>query len=77
MKNKFTSRKFIAMLAGVAGGITLILSGCTMEGTAAIIASVVTYICAEAGIDKAAVKDALENVVEELEGESGEDGKLF
>ena len=66
LTKKFTSRKFIACIAGVAGGVVLIISGNTLEGTAAIIASVVTYICAEAGIDKAAVKNTLESITDKL-----------
>ena len=72
LKKKFTSRKFIACIAGVVGGVVLIISGNTLEGTAAVIASVVTYICAEAGIDKAAVKNTLESVADKLEDENQE-----
>lgn len=61
---KFTSRKFLAMLAGVITGIAVICTGSIWEGAVAVLASVVTYICAEAGIDKAAVKNALEDVAE-------------
>ena len=67
MMSKFTSRKFIAMIAGVAGGITLICTGNVVEGAVALIAAVVTYICAEANIDKAALKKTLEDVAEKLE----------
>ena len=66
---KFTSRKFIACVAGVLAGIGVILAGNVIEGLIAVIASVVTYICAEAGIDKAAVKDALEVVADSLQDE--------
>ncbi len=72
LKRKFTSRKFIACIAGVAGGVVLIISGNTLEGAAAVIASVVTYICAEAGIDKAAVKNTLESITDKLKDENQE-----
>lgn len=62
--SKFTSRKFLAMLAGVITGIAVICTGSIWEGAVAVLASVVTYICAEAGIDKAAVKNALEDVAD-------------
>ena len=66
LKKKFSSRKFIACIGGVVGGIVLILSGNALEGTAAVIASVVTYICSEAGIDNAAVKNTLESITDKL-----------
>ena len=72
---KFTSRKFIACMAGICGGITLIVTGNVMEGTATIIASVVTYICAEANIDAKAVKDALEDVAVKIEDDYSESGE--
>ena len=51
MTNKFTSRKFIAMIAGVLTGIAVILTGSTAEGLTGVIASVVTYLAAEGLID--------------------------
>ena len=73
LTKKFSSRKFIACIGGVVGGIVLILSGNALEGTAAVIASVVTYICAEAGIDKAAVKNTLESITDKLKDEVAEE----
>jgi hypothetical protein len=70
-KKKFTSRKFIAMLTGVAGGIALLVSGNITEGAIALIASVVTYICAEANIDAKAVGGMLTDVAEKLESDEG------
>lgn len=49
--SKFTSRKFIAMVAGVLTGIGVILTGGTVEGLTAVIASVITYLAAEGYID--------------------------
>lgn len=69
LKKKFTSRKFIAMLTGVAGGIALICSGNPMEGAVTLLASVITYICAEANIDAKAIKNALEGVTDKIEDE--------
>ena len=64
---KFTSRKFLAMLAGAITGVAVICTGNVAEGVVTVLASVITYICAEAGVDKAAVKNALEGVAEKLE----------
>lgn len=61
---KFTSRKFLAMLAGAITGIAVICAGNVWEGAVTVLTSVITYICAEAGVDKAAVKKALEDVAE-------------
>ena len=47
----FTSRKFIAMVAGILTGIGVILTGGTVEGLTAVIASVITYLAAEGYID--------------------------
>ena len=49
--SRFTSRKFIAMVAGVLTGIGVILTGGTVEGLTAVIASFVTYLAAEGFID--------------------------
>ncbi len=49
--SRFTSRKFIAMVAGVLTGIGVILTGGTVEGLTAVIASVITYLAAEGYID--------------------------
>ena len=49
--NKFTSRKFIAMVAGVLTGAGVILAGSTVEGLTAVVASVITYLAAEGFID--------------------------
>lgn len=49
--SKFTSRKFIAMVAGILTGIGVILTGGTVEGLTAVIASVITYLAAEGYID--------------------------
>ncbi|MBP5245674.1 MAG: hypothetical protein J6036_04385 [Clostridia bacterium] len=48
---KFTSRKFLALLAGFTAGIYMISCGNTAEGTTAIVASVVSYLASEGLID--------------------------
>ena len=53
--NKFTSRKFIAMVAGVLTGIGVILSGQTTEGLTAVILSIISYLAAEGYIDSAII----------------------
>ena len=54
MKNylkKFTSRKFLALLAGFTAGVYMISCGNVTEGTTAIVASVVSYLASEGLID--------------------------
>lgn len=74
--NKFTSRKFLASVAGVLTGIALIVSGNIIEGASAVITSIVAYIVAEGYVDGKAVQntiklsqDVLDNVVADLEEE--------
>lgn len=56
--NKFTSRKFIAMIAGVLTSIAVIINGNTTEGLTGVIASVVTYLAAEGLIDAKGICDS-------------------
>lgn len=49
--SKYTSRKFIAMIAGVLTGIGVILTGETVEGLTAVLVSIITYLAAEGFID--------------------------
>lgn len=53
---KLSSRKFMMSVAGVAGGILLILNGQTTEGATTICTAVVAYLAAEGLIDWKAVK---------------------
>ena len=76
---KFTSRKFIAAIAGILTGIALIISGNTVEGASAVMTSIVAYIVAEGYVDGKAVKNTIEisqdvlgNVVADLEEEEEE-----
>lgn len=67
---KFTSRKFIACVAGVLTGIGVILEGSTVPGLTAVIASVVSYLIAEGYIDAKAVnavKDVVDGVADKVE----------
>lgn len=59
LKTKFTSRKFIACLAGVLTGLGLILSQNTVEGATTVVVSIISYLAAEGLIDAAAVKNTL------------------
>ena len=52
---KLSSRKFMVSVAGVAGGILLILNGQTTEGATTICTAVVAYLAAEGLIDWKAV----------------------
>ena len=74
--SKFTSRKFLAAIAGILTGIALIVSGNTIEGASAVMTSIVAYIVAEGYVDGKAVKntieisqDVLDNVIADLEEE--------
>lgn len=68
LKTKFTSRKFIACLAGVLTGLGLILSQNTVEGATTVAVSILGYLAAEGYIDAAAVKKSL--------GDEGNKGEL-
>ena len=75
MMKKFTSRKFIACIAGVLTGIGVILAGATAEGLTAVIASVVSYLIAEGYIDAKAVntvKDVVDGVADKVEDKDKE-----
>ena len=70
MMKKFTSRKFLAMVAGVLTGIGVILEGSTVPGITAVIVAVVSYLIAEGYIDAKAVnavKDVVDGVADEIE----------
>ena len=74
--SKFTSRKFLAAIAGILTGIALIISGNTVEGASAVMTAIVAYIVAEGYVDGKAVKntieisqDVLDNVIADLEEE--------
>lgn len=58
--NKFKSRKFIAMIAGILTGVGVIISGQTTEGLTAVIVSIISYLAAEGYIDSSAVKSISE-----------------
>jgi hypothetical protein len=64
---KFSSRKFLACVAGIITGFVVLLSGNVTEGVATVITSVVTYLAVEGFIDAKAVQKTAENVVDMLE----------
>ena len=67
---KITSRKFLVAVAGIVGGVVLIVNGNTTEGVGALVASVLGYLVAEGYIDAKAVQtvtDAVENALTEEE----------
>lgn len=68
MKNKITSRKFLAALSGVLIGVGVIISGDTVEGIVTVLTSVIGYLVAEGMIDAKAVKTSAE-AVEEIAAE--------
>lgn len=75
MMKKFTSRKFIACIAGVITGIGVILAGDTATGITAVIASVASYLIAEGYIDAKAVnavKDVACGVADKVEDKDEE-----
>lgn len=71
LAEKFTSRKFLACLAGVVIGLCTVFgleqnTVTTVSGAVVSLASLVTYILAEGKIDAAAVLSAVEILQEEL-----------
>ena len=72
MKNKYTSRKFIAALTGMIAGALMVLSGNITQGTAAIISSVVVYCVAEGIIDARTIK-IMSEIAEETDKQEGGD----
>ena len=75
MMKKLTSRKFIAMVAGVVTGIGVIIAGDTATGITAVIVAVVSYLIAEGYIDAKAVntvKDVVDGVADEVEDKDEE-----
>lgn len=69
---KFTSRKFLAALAGVITGLSMafgldetIIS--TVAGAVVSVVSVITYIVTEGKVDAEAVKNAVEKVQDAAE----------
>ena len=75
MMKKFTSRKFLAMVAGVLTGIGVILEGSTVPGITAAIVAVVSYLIAEGYIDAMAVisvMDVVDGGADEVEDKDEE-----
>ena len=69
LKQKFTSRKFIVCLKGIITGVTVALSGNTVEGITTVLVSLISYLVAEGYIDAKAVEmgdKVIESVKENL-----------
>jgi len=74
-KQKLSSRKLWAAVAGLVAGLAMVfgLDENTITGVAGAVvsvASVVTYIITEGRVDAAAVRNAVEEVIEVLEDET-------
>lgn len=72
IKQKLTSRKFLACVAGIITGVALVVSGNATQGSATVIAAIVAYLAAEGYIDAKAVRNTAQSVANKLtkEGES-------
>ena len=72
IKEKLTSRKFLAALAGLVSGLAMVFgldeSIVSHVSGAVSVASVIAYIITEGKIDAAAVGQAAEDVAEAVEG---------
>lgn len=81
-KRKFTSRKFLAAVAGIVTGLAMIFgldenTISTVAGAVVSIASVVAYIKTEGRVDEESIRNAAESVqgaVEAVEGVPGPQG---
>lgn len=65
MKQKLTSRKLWAGIAGLATGMGLIVSGNVIPGTVTVITSILGYLAAEGYIDAKSAQTIVE-VVDEV-----------
>ena len=73
IKEKLTSRKFLAALAGLVSGLAMVFGldesiVSQVSGAVVSVASVIAYIITEGKIDAAAVGQAAEDVAEAVEG---------
>ena len=72
IKEKLTSRKFLAALAGLVSGLAMVFGLdesiiSQVSGAVVSVASVIAYIITEGKIDAAAVGDAAEDVAEAVD----------
>lgn len=77
---KISSRKLWAALAGVVAGLAMVFgldenTITTVAGAVVSVASVLTYIVAEGGIDAEGVKKAVEDTQKAVEAVSDAEGK--
>lgn len=75
LKEKFTSRKFLACVAGFLTGITVLTTGNVTEGVATVITSIIAYLITEGYIDAKSVQNIADAVIDDL-GESQDDKLL-
>lgn len=76
---KFTSRKFLAAVAGLVAGIAMVFGLnegiiTTVSGAVMAVGSVVAYIITEGRVDAAAVGDAAQKVQDAIDAVTGEEG---
>lgn len=77
LKQKLSSRKLWAAIAGIVTGLAMVFGldegiVTSVAGAVVSVASVVTYIVTEGRVDAAAVKDAVEAVQDAAEALEGE-----
>lgn len=65
MKQKLMSRKLWVGIAGLATGISLIVSGNVIPGTVTVITSILGYLAAEGYIDAKSAQ-TIEEIVDEV-----------
>lgn len=66
-KQKLTSRKFLAAVAGIVTGIVMITSGNISEGTATVISAIAIYCAAEGLVDIASIKNIAQGVADKVD----------
>lgn len=76
---KFTSRKFLAAVAGLVAGVAMAFGLnegiiTTVTGAVMAVGSVIAYIVTEGRVDAAAVGDAAQKVQDAIDAVTGEEG---
>lgn len=78
---KFTSRKFLAAVAGLVAGVAMAFGLnegiiTTVSGAVMAVGSVIAYIVTEGRVDAAAVGDAAQKVQDAIDAVAGEEGDV-
>lgn len=78
---KFTSRKFLAAVAGLVAGVAMAFGLnegiiTTVTGAVMAVGSVIAYIVTEGRVDAAAVGDAAQKVQDAIDAVAGEEGDV-